>query len=466
MINKTYKIINNKFSRFFKFVFFIRYLFGIFFVAIILLLNTPHFFNYKNKDEIIKNYLYQAYGINIKKIESIKYTYIPTPHLRINNVISNLYSDDVELNITSLKIYPKILSIYNFNNFNIKKIKIEKSNLNLDFKDFKFLTKNIFTSGNKIILDNLSLNIKDDKTNIISLKEIQFKNFGVRKNIIRGEVFDQKFKINLDNELRNFKFKLLSSGIFAKLNIIENNKISSTKGNIDGKVLNSNFKLKFLYDKSSVKINSFLFRDKSLSFDSKGSLQFLPYFNIKLDSEIKDIDLNLITDLDIKKILSYKDLIKRINAENNLIFKSKKFSKPKINFLNVRSNLAYGRLKAEKNLKIIDSTFVCKSDIDLLEKFPVLNFNCSINSKDKKKLLKYFNIPYKTKNEILNIYINGNINVLNNKINFNKIKTDNYQATKDDLKFFKKTFENTLFDKDFISIFNLPKLRKFINEII
>ena len=466
MINKTYKIINNKFSRFFKFVFFIRYLFGIFFVAIILLLNTPHFFNYKNKDEIIKNYLYHAYGINIKKIESIKYTYIPTPHLRINNVISNLYSDDVELNITSLKIYPKILSIYNFNNFNIKKIKIEKSNLNLDFKDFKFLTKNIFTSGNKIILDNLSLNIKDDKTNIISLKEIEFKNFGVRKNIIRGEVFDQKFKINLDNELRNFKFKLLSSGIFAKLNIIENNKISSTKGNIDGKVLNSNFKLKFLYDKSTVKINSFLFRDKSLSFHSKGSLQFLPYFNIKLDSEIKDIDLNLITDLDIKKILSYKDLIKRINAENNLIFKSKKFSKPQINFLSVRSNLAYGRLKAEKNLKIIDSTFVCKSDIDLLEKFPVLNFNCSINSKDKKKLLKYFNIPYKTKNEILNIYINGNINVLNNKINFNKIKTDNYQATKDDLKFFKKTFENTLFDKDFISIFNLPKLRKFINEII
>ena len=71
MINKIYKTINIKFSRFFKFVFFIRYLFGIFFVAIILLLNTPHFFNYKNKDEIIKNYLYQAYGINIKKIEEL-----------------------------------------------------------------------------------------------------------------------------------------------------------------------------------------------------------------------------------------------------------------------------------------------------------------------------------------------------------------------------------------------------------
>ena len=84
MINKTYKIINHKFSRFFKFVFFIRYVFGIFFVAIILFLNTPHLFNYKNKEQIIKNYLYQVYGVNIKKIDSIKYASLPTPHLKIN----------------------------------------------------------------------------------------------------------------------------------------------------------------------------------------------------------------------------------------------------------------------------------------------------------------------------------------------------------------------------------------------
>ena len=466
MINKTYKIINNKFSRFFKFVFFTRYLFGIFFVAIILFLNTPHFFNYKNKDQIIKNYLYKVHGINIKEFESIEYISLPTPHLQINNVISNLYLDDIEFNVISLKIYPKILSIYNYEDFNLRKIIIEKSNLNLDLKNFKLLSKNIFTSENKIIFNNLSLNIKEDKNNILSLKEIEFKNFGLRKNIILGEVFDQKFKINLDNELRNFRFKLLSSGIFAKLNIIENNKNSPTKGNIEGKVLGSNFKLNFLHEKSSIKINSFFFRDKSLSFDSVGSLQFLPYLNIKLETEIKDIDSKLITDLDIAKILNYKDLIKRINAENTIILKSKKFSKPQINFFNFKSNLAYGMLKTEKNLKFIDSTFFCKSDINLLEKFPVLNFNCSINSKDKKKLLKFFKITYKPKNEILNIFIIGNINILNNKINFDKIETDNYQATKEDLEFFKTTFENTLFNEDFNSIFNSSKLRKFILEIM
>ena len=159
-------------------------------------------------------------------------------------------------------------------------------------------------------------------------------------------------------------------------------------------------------------------------------------------------------------------MIKRINGENTIIFKSKKFSRPQINFLNIKSNLAYGRLKVEKNLKTTNSTLVCNSEVDLLEKFPVLNFNCSINSEDKKKLLKLLKITYKPKNEILNIYIKGSVNILNNKITFDKIETDNYQATREDLKFFKTTFENTLFDKDFTNIFNLSKLRKFIIEII
>ena len=73
MINKIFKPINNKFSRFFKFLFFLRYLFLIFFVAITLFLSIPHFFDYKKKEELIKNYLYQNYNLEIKKIESIKY---------------------------------------------------------------------------------------------------------------------------------------------------------------------------------------------------------------------------------------------------------------------------------------------------------------------------------------------------------------------------------------------------------
>ena len=63
MINKVQKIINNKFSRVFKFVFFLRYLIAIFFVAIVLFLFIPQFFDYTKKEEIIKNFLSQNYGL-------------------------------------------------------------------------------------------------------------------------------------------------------------------------------------------------------------------------------------------------------------------------------------------------------------------------------------------------------------------------------------------------------------------
>ena len=52
-------------------------------------------------------------------------------------------------------------------------------------------------------------------------------------------------------------------------------------------------------------------------------------------------------------------------------------------------------------------------------------------------------------------------------INFKTIKVnENYKATQEDLKYFKKTFENILFDDNFIEIFNISKIKKFVSEIL
>ena len=62
--------------------------------------------------------------------------------------------------------------------------------------------------------------------------------------------------------------------------------------------------------------------------------------------------------------------------------------------------------------------------------------------------------------------VKGNLNVLNNKISFENIKlNESYVATKEDLKYFKNTFESILFDKNFIKIFDISKIRNFILEI-
>ena len=54
----------------------------------------------------------------------------------------------------------------------------------------------------------------------------------------------------------------------------------------------------------------------------------------------------------------------------------------------------------------------------------------------------------------------GNYSFQNNKINFKKISiNENYVASKEDLKFFKETFERIFLDKELINIFEKKILK-------
>ena len=55
---------------------------------------------------------------------------------------------------------------------------------------------------------------------------------------------------------------------------------------------------------------------------------------------------------------------------------------------------------------------------------------------------------------------------MNNKINFKKITlNNNYQASKEDLNYFKNLFEKIIFNEDLLRVFNLKKIKEFILEI-
>ena len=102
----------------------------------------------------------------------------------------------------------------------------------------------------------------------------------------------------------------------------------------------------------------------------------------------------------------------------------------------------------------------------LLDEYPNLFFDCSLKTKEIKKFLKQFSIKKDYKNQALKINVIGNINILNKRISFNTIKiNDDYSATESDLEYFKNTFEDLLFDKDFINIFNYEKIKNFLIEI-
>ena len=102
----------------------------------------------------------------------------------------------------------------------------------------------------------------------------------------------------------------------------------------------------------------------------------------------------------------------------------------------------------------------------LLEDFPILDFDCYIVSPDKKKFLEKLDINYKTKNEPFDLRFRGKLNILNNKVNFDHIKMNNYEALAEDLKYYKNILENSVFEKNSLMNFNKENIKKLILEFL
>ena len=162
MINKIYKLIHNKFPRIFKFIFFIRYLFLLFFVSTVLFLFIPQFFNYENKAENIKFFLNKNYALNISQIGNINYKALPVPHLIIDTLDTNFISQEIDFKVEKLLLFPKLINIYNYNNFLAEKIKFQNSSLEIEAENFRFFINKIFNTKKKFIFENLNLLIKEN----------------------------------------------------------------------------------------------------------------------------------------------------------------------------------------------------------------------------------------------------------------------------------------------------------------
>ena len=466
MINKLYKRIHNKYSTLFKFIFFLRYLFGIFFISIVLFLAIPHFFDLKKKDKVIKNYLLENYGIKLSSYDDIDYHSLPLPSLNFSNVGISIGKDSLQINANNLIIYPKLISIYNFENFETNKIILKNNKILIDDSELKILIKYIYNLKNRLTFKNLDLKINRQNKPLINIKKINFSNYGYKKNLVKGELFDKKFKILINNNYNKINFKFLKTGITVDINLNEIKKESTISGILKSKLLNSKLKFNFDYDGEKIKIYNSYFRNKNLSLNNESLITYRPFLYLDSIFQVEDINIKIIKKIDINRILTSKNLIKKINAKNTINFKSKIFSQNLIDDLYLNVDLAYGRLVYFKKISISENFFSCKGDINLLEEYPILHFDCLVASKDKKKLLKKFSIKYKIKNEPLKLNVKGNINILNNKINFKKITMNqNYVASKEDLNYFKQSFETIVFDKNFSNIFNLQKIKKFILEI-
>ncbi len=465
MFNKFYKIIHNKYSRFFGFIFFLRYLFLIFLISITLFLTIPNFFDYEKRSSILKNYLHKNYNLKISKYEKIEFHSLPVPRLELKNVQINFEEFSTNLTVKKLKIFPKIINILNYNNFQVRKIILQKNNININLTDLLIFSGKIFKQKNKISIYDLDLQVFEDKNPIIKIENLNFANYGYNKNFIQGFIFKKKFESKIKKNLSGFNFSLINSGVSFDIEFDKNKNREFLSGLFKSKILNTNSKSEFNFDYKILNIKNFFFRSKNLSLKTNGLITFDPFLDIDLKSDIEAINIKILENFEFAKIIKLKNSFKNLNFKNQINFKSKKFSRNLIDSINLKTDLAYGRLFFSKNVEILDSFVQCKGDVNLFEDYPSMFFDCKLTVKDKKKFFGAFSLkPKKIGN--LELHAKGNLNILNRKVNFDMISmNENYSASEEDLKYYKDTFENIIFDESFLRILDFKKIKKFIVEI-
>ncbi len=467
MFIKTFKRIHNKYYNIFKFIFFLRYLFGIFFISLLFFLLIPQFFDYSKKTQVLRDYFFEEYNLRLVDFEKIHYRPFPFPNFVIKSANLNVSQEDIKLDSEIIIIYPKLINVYDFKNFQSKKIIFDQNNFNLEFNNFKNLVSFFLKVKKKIYFKKSNLNSFSEGKKIFKLKNINFANYGFRKNFITGEIFGKKFETKIGNDFNTIFFKIKEIGLNIEVNFENTKDVKITKGNSKIKILNTNLKFDFYKDDEKISIFNSFFRNKNISFNSNTNISFQPFFETTSSFLIKHIHKDILDQINLEKIIDNKNLLMKVNSKNLIQFKSSKFSRGLIEELNLNLDLAYGRLTFLKKIVIQESNIQCQGDINLIDKFNKLYFNCILISDSKDELHKRLFSDNKLINsKLVQITTDGSINILNNIIFFKSIKIGkDYEATKADLDFFKNTFENIFSGKDFIFLFNEERIDNFIKEI-
>ncbi len=468
MFNKFYKTIHNHYSKFFKIFYFLRYLIPMFLVATILYVSIPKFFEYEKKRRDITDFLLLNYQLELNSYSSIRYNIFPTPNVSLENVNLTLKENSNNLNVDKLNIYINFSDIYK-NNFTAKRIFINKNKMAVELDNIENLFYFLQKIKLQLVVKDLDLNLIKDNKPVLEIKNINFSNYGFKKDKFKGMIFDKNFKISIDKEKKDLRFKLLDTGISAYFKLTDYSKRQLLAGTSRIDILNNYLKLNYSINKNKIMINKSKFRNKDLSFSFQNLIKFNPFFEMDLDIEIEKINTELFNKLNIEKLLSQKDIIQKLNSVNRITYKEKKiFQYNLIKEYSSKIYLENGRINELNNIKFFGAKANCENEVTLIDDPPRFYFKCNLSVINLKEFNKYFSISKKLNNKQLNFYFEGSINIFRNKINFEKISINDlgYIANDEDKIFFKKNFEEILLKDGIFNIFKTQKIKYFIKEVL
>ena len=456
------------------------FLISFIFIGIVYLI-IPSFFNY---DKIkIEKVICESKNIKCEIKGTINYSILPTPRIKIRNLIvidsSNnekylLRAEEAVVKISLkgliLKEKQKFVGI-EFNNFEI----------NLDVKNYKEYKK-IFKKGINYIPAKFSkgkviLNEGKDYIGTISKAVLNLKFFKNTINIkIKGKFLEDKLSIVLNSEKignKNFTDIILK---MSELNLLA--EVNLNDSELDNDSQNGTILIK----QKKNKITS-IFNYKDNKLDIKKSNISNNFFNGKLDGSIIfypffDFDLNLnLNSIYFTKLYKYflslddkaqEDIFKINNKINGKLSLSadkiysnynlaKSFeSRIKLNNGNILIDqflINLGKLGAADILGTFDSG----------EKFTNFKFESNVFVDNQKTFLGKFGLYYK-KVISSNTFISGNFDLKNKLLSFYEI-SQNKKLNDEEIIFIEQEFNNYMLNDGFKNLFVFPKFKEFIKSI-
>ena len=104
------------------------------------------------------------------------------------------------------------------------KIKLFNNEISTEFPELKIFIKDVVNLKKKIQFSNSDVILKDKNNPLLKLENLDFSNYGYKKNSIQGNFLEHKFKINIKDDSKIIDFKLLNTGVSIFINFIEKNK--------------------------------------------------------------------------------------------------------------------------------------------------------------------------------------------------------------------------------------------------
>ena len=445
-----------------KSILFLRYLFIIFILSVIIFLITPKFFDYSKKESFIKKTLKENYSISLKNYSNISYHIFPIPNLEISGANLKFGKDTSEVNVEKLSLRLDFKQIYQIKLFNTKKILIEKGNFKVDTKNFKLFLEDINNLNHYIKVINSAIIIQDKKNKVTSIENLNFNNQN-GSLIFEGKIFNKKFKSKFYNGKLNIDIPEIG---FKNIVIFSNYSIDGIIGEVKSKILNNNLNFKFKKEKDFEIFNSF-FVNRFIKTSFDGILKINPYFNFDVIANIQKFDLtNFIKDRNIsKKIDNFSNVNKKLNGKIKIFYKSKKYNYKIIKDADITLFFENGDIIFEESiLNFEGGSAIFFGNISDIDGYTKLKFNLSGKFEDVRKFLKKFKIDYKKQNNNMDLNISGSLNIISKKINFNHIKINNTITSKEDQKYYKDLFESLVNNK-LSNILNYKTIREGLFEI-